>query len=355
MNSKMRLIAASVQAVLCLVACQSLPSGGYALKTAPAEPVRHSVSPPDALYAIGRYHQGQVRYDKAIEAYTRLLADDPTHAEARNALGIILANQGKQDAAIAEFVKAVEYAPGSASIRNNLGYAYLLQGRINEAVTAFEIAAQLDPAYQRARDNLWLALAQGEKEQNLTLAGQPGMEKHETVMPPVTKVVPPKPQMQLVAVSENVFTLQPQSSPPVNSSHIIEPPLQRPAPQLAQLAQLPEVGILSEKKARLEVSNGNGVTGLAKKTSNHLGNAGYHKIRMTNELPYRQAVSEIQYRPGYETQAHHLQTALQPGVLMVASTTLRSDVQVRLVLGKDIKAVPEVVVALRPEIVTALR
>jgi hypothetical protein len=76
---------------------------------------------------------------------------------------------------------------------------------------------------------------------------------------------------------------------------------------------------------------------------------------MTNELPYRQAVSEIQYRPGYETQAHHLQTALQPGVLMVASTTLRSDVQVRLVLGKDIKAVPEVVVALRPEIVTALR
>jgi hypothetical protein len=40
---------------------------------------------------------------------------------------------------------------------------------------------------------------------------------------------------------------------------------------------------------------------------------------------------------------------------MVASTTLRSDVQVRLVLGKDIKAVPEVVVALRPEIVTALR
>jgi hypothetical protein len=64
---------------------------------------------------------------------------------------------------------------------------------------------------------------------------------------------------------------------------------------------------------------------------------------MTNELPYRQAVSEIQYRPGYETQAHHLQTALQPGVLMVASTTLRSDVQVRLVLGKDIKAVPDIV------------
>jgi hypothetical protein len=28
---------------------------------------------------------------------------------------------------------------------------------------------------------------------------------------------------------------------------------------------------------------------------------------------------------------------------MVASTTLRSDVQVRLVLGKDIKAVPDIV------------
>jgi tetratricopeptide (TPR) repeat protein len=321
MNCRKRLIVVSVPAVLCLGACQSLPGDGQAMKILPADPVRHSVSRPDALYAIGRYHQGQVRYDKAIEAYTRLLADDPDHAGARNALGVILASQGRHDAAIAELEKAVENSPESASIRNNLGYAYLLQGRVDEALVVLEAATRLDPENRRARDNLDMARARSGKNPSLAQTTPPAIGKSEGA---ATKVVLPSPQMsqiQLVEVSPNILTLQ------LPGRKILPP---------AETASTPE------KKARLEVSNGNGVTGLARKTSDHLGSSGYASIRMTNAMPYDLAATEIQYRPGFEPQARDLQTTLQPGIPMIASTTLRSDVQVRLVLGKNTKALPEV-------------
>lgn len=349
MNSKMTLIAVSVQAVLCLGACQSVPTGDQALKVSPAEQVRHGTNRPEALYAIGRYHQGQMRYDKAIDTYTRLLTEYPDHAEAHNALGIIYANQGRHDAAIGELVKAVEGAPDSASVLNNLGYAYMLQGSVGKAIEAFAAAGQLDPANQRVRDNLDTALAQSGEGSHVAQSSPPATKSHSETE---RKITAPAAGMQLITVSTNVYTLQrPDKDPVKTTAPVITPlpqgvgqiPLEAPAATVATVAPTPKNGM------RLEVSNGNGVTGLARKTSTHLTGAGYGKIRMTNEMPYRLAATEIQYRPGFEPQARDLQTTLHPGIPLVASKQLRADIQVRLLLGKDMKSVDVLVAQTLPE------
>jgi len=85
--------------------------------------------------------------------------------------------------------------------------------------------------------------------------------------------------------------------------------------------------------ARIEVSNGNGITGMAKHYRMVLGHLGILVDRISNDKPYRQVATTIQYRPGFEQHAANLQKALQ-GKVQLASRELQSS-DVRLVLGKD--------------------
>lgn len=344
MSARTSLIVIGVPIVLGLAACQSLQSDRQALQIVPAEQIRHGTARPEALYAVGRYHQGQIRYDKAIDAYQQLLTEYPDHAEAHNALGIIFAIQGSHDGAIVEFEKAALNAPNSASIRNNLGYAYMLRGRVDEAIAVLNIAAQLDPANQRVRDNLDIALARGGKGGGDTPPSAVGTDERAAPVPaPVEKSAALPNKMQLIAVADNVFALQlPPRTSGKASVPASEPAGQSPGQTPPGWAEAggPATG---GKGMRLEVSNGNGVSSLARKTSTHLEGAGYAKVRLTNELPYRLLATEIQYRPGYELQARDLQASLRAGIPLVPSERLRADVKMRLLLGKDVKTVTEVV------------
>jgi Tfp pilus assembly protein PilF len=344
MFHRLSLIALSVPAALCLGGCQLLQKEEPALKLAPAEQVRHGASRPEAQFAVGRYYQGQVRYDKAIDAYRALLADYPEHAEAQNALGVIFATQGRVDAAIEALEKAVANAPESASIRNNLGYAFMLKGSTGDAIATLQTAARLDPGNARVRDNLAIALARA-------APASPAARLNA----PATRGAVPAERMQLVAVATNVFSLQqPARVLGQSAAHTGETMRDSPLPAAlgepeATGTQAPvSVPAATGKSARLEVSNGNGISGLARKTSAHLEAAGYANSRMTNELPYRLPATEIQYRPGFEPQARDLQTTLRAGIPLIASQRLRPDVQVRLLLGKDVKSVAELVVQVLP-------
>ncbi|MBA5639923.1 tetratricopeptide repeat protein [Duganella sp. LX20W] len=88
---------------------------------------------------------------------------------------------------------------------------------------------------------------------------------------------------------------------------------------------------------RLEISNGNGVTGLAARYRSVLGKVGILASRLSNARPFRQQASVIEYRPGFAAQAASLQRAL-PGrtALQQSDTLARADV--RLLLGKDAPA-----------------
>ena len=391
MKTKMSRIAIAVQVVLGLTACQSLqPGDTAALKIAPMQSVRHGAPPADAMYALGRYYQGQMRDDKAMDAYRSLVEAYPDHAEGRNALGMMLAAQGKYDAAIAEFEKAAADAPESARIRNNLGYAYLLRGSFAQAVAVLETAARLDPLNPRVRENLQTALASSGMESPASPANPVATGEAVAVgttadvatvnagavpavaeanVAPVAveaksspalveaKAVPPMTEakaapaaveakaapvavvssMRLIPVAANMYLLSAAAQAPATTAAPAK--VAPPAPEAAARV---DAGIAG-KRVRLEVSNGNGITGMARNTSLQLQDAGYAKARLTNELPYQLAATEIQYRPGFEPQAQELQSVLRPGVRVVASTRLRFDVQVRLALGRDAKSPSELV------------
>lgn len=86
---------------------------------------------------------------------------------------------------------------------------------------------------------------------------------------------------------------------------------------------------------RLVVANGNGVKGIARKVADYLAGRGYRTTRVHDLRPFNKAVTRVEYRKGYASQAIRLGGQLPGKVAYVESAGLRTEV--RLVLGHDIK------------------
>ena len=84
------------------------------------------------------------------------------------------------------------------------------------------------------------------------------------------------------------------------------------------------------------MANGSGVNGLARRTSQALKTRGFDVVRLTNQLPFSQATTEIQYRRGEETRAEQLNSTLFEPAKLVQTNHLSAAVGVRLLLGRDI-------------------
>jgi hypothetical protein len=85
----------------------------------------------------------------------------------------------------------------------------------------------------------------------------------------------------------------------------------------------------------LEVSNGNGIAGMAARVGSWLAARGMPTPRLTNQQPYAQRQTVIQFRAGHEEAARRLASLLPAGARTApqASPELRSDI--RVVLGRD--------------------
>jgi hypothetical protein len=90
------------------------------------------------------------------------------------------------------------------------------------------------------------------------------------------------------------------------------------------------------KPFKLEVTNGNGITGLAKRVAGRLAELGVTGARLTNQRPFEQQDTEIQYRHGYAAEAAALADKLQRKVQVMPSKHLAGHIHVRLVLGRDV-------------------
>lgn len=365
--------------------CSSLPATIAMYGVQAMMSVRHSNESPYGYYQLGRIYQAQNRLDAAEIAYKKALSLDERYYEATNALGIIYSMQGKVDLAIEQFRTAIAQAPRLAHLHNNLGHAYYLQQKYPEAIASLESAAALDSHNQRTLHNLGLAYAGAglvEKseqafrtaqtlrtrdarvvssvlsEPGATARGQVGAasagasERGSTVASSgdVFSRALAAPQgangstaakraenaaaelflrrsdadSKLLLIDANIYELR---APQVRA-HKLPAPTPRP---------LQQSGALAEKLFRLEVSNGNAVPGLARRVGEHLKRSDVNVVRLTNQLPYRQAVTEIQYRDGYENQAGELASSLAKHVVIARGTALRTDIHVRLVLGHDVQ------------------
>jgi tetratricopeptide (TPR) repeat protein len=302
----------------------------------------------DQWYHRGKEYQAQRNYDAAVAAYLEALQRDHALADARNALGVVYAQEGRYEEAIAQFKTAIELKPGEAYLHSNLGYALLLQGLDREALNPLDIALQLEPTNEKAAFNLRLAHERlGDVAPSPVAASDAGHQSDPAVTKPIaTGGQETSSDPRLVSVAPSIYELrmpvpsQPQTAAIKND--LIEasplPPAEQPGDKT--------------RAFKLEISNGNGTAGLAKRVARMLDKNGIHANRVTNHATFHQAKTEIQYRKGYLSEASSLRRIFVAEVKAVPVSTLRKDIQVRVVLGKDVQSVaalrlqtPESVVA----------
>jgi Flp pilus assembly protein TadD len=351
------------------------------------------------FYQLGKYHLERGNLDFARSAYEASITLDGQQLEARNALAALDATQGKLESAKALLIQIVADFPEAAHPYNNLGYVYYLQSDFEAAERTLQRAIALDAGNERARNNLNavnIALARLGNRDTVTLAlAQPAQPSQQIVpltlplvqtapleqqaaetsepaavdvavavetatelgvaapietrtqslaiiSPPVEQTVAeravPQARMEVVEIVPYVFELKLRHT---NSTKVAEVKLEKPVPAspvaavLAAALPVAPSSANPAKASRIEVANGNGVTGMAKRISDVLNRQGISVSRLSNELPYKQQETKIQYRAGFEKTATSLKNALKGHAVAVLSPTLSPNSDVRLVLGKD--------------------
>ena len=320
----LRNISAIVLACTLVNAC-AVRSTKQQLTVKPVNEIKHSENVnADAHYQRGTYYQTRGNLALALEAYNDALTLDSHHAEARNAMATIYSQQGNFPKAEAMLREAVEQNPNAAHLRNNLGYVYYLQGNHSAAAAEFRAALKLEPNNEWARNNLEMAQA--------GLAKQPvKVAESAKPMPTATATAIP------LDMQNNIVPLDVWSDVDQSKSAKQAVPATATLAVAARPATPPKAPeLISSNSFRLELSNGSGIAGLATRLRKVLTRLGIPVQLVTNERPYKQVVTEIQYRNGYEYDAKSLRDKLR-GQAMISQVTTKRPVDIRVVLGKDLK------------------
>ncbi len=105
------------------------------------------------------------------------------------------------------------------------------------------------------------------------------------------------------------------------------------APAATVPTRKPAAVVNAAPMARLEISNGNGITGMAASVGRWLVLQGLSVARLTNQLPYTQQHTLVQYRNGHEQAAQRVAQTLPTTAKLEVARDMQSDV--RVVLGRD--------------------
>lgn len=298
--------------------------------------VRHGVSS-QGLFEIGRYLQAQERYHEAAIAYRECVVSAPGHIEAHNALGVVLALRGHYEAAYASFARALALSPTAPYLWNNLGYAYFLAGEKPAAEAALTYGQSLAPSAPKIRE--LLARVQGDFRSEASAhgpaVGLPGVGMAGNETRPTPEETTHGDGRAATAVARGIETSwQVIQSPPLQllPEGPSEYALQAPVPRSTG----GQDGTDLSTGLTLEISNGNGIRGMAQQLSQTLAERGLPTVRLTNTKGFAVRKTELHYRVGHEVAAANLLAVLPSGIRLRQANDMRSDITIRLVLGKDI-------------------
>ena len=104
-----------------------------------------NIESPVELARQANEHFSNRQYDKAANAYERLLALDPGNAETYNNLGITLHYLGKSSEALRNLNEGIAVDSTHQRIWLTLGYVNSQVGNIKQARTALTTAANMNP------------------------------------------------------------------------------------------------------------------------------------------------------------------------------------------------------------------
>lgn len=196
-----------------------------------------------------------------------------------------LAGQGRYADAIALLEAAAERQP-SAALLGNLGYAYYLDGRLLPAQAALERACLLEPGNALAWERLAALLeAQGETGRALDAMRHARLLREAAAATPgAGHAGPPAPPP-----ADDLW--------PADMARVEVRQLSAGLVQVAHVAGRPAATPAAAPQ-RLEVSNGNGVRGMAARVAQRLQAEGMQVVRLTNTVPFDVELTRVEVRGG---------------------------------------------------------
>jgi len=261
----------------------------------------------DAHYNLGHYLVETGRYREAIVAFKKVVATRPESALAYNGLGVCYDNLRDFAKAMEAYATALKIDPNLDYVHNNMGYSLLLQKRYDEAIDAFKKAIVLNGRQHQYHNNLGRAYA---------LAGRLDLAVDEF------KLAPRKPITQTAAAEQGGQS--PARCAALNGQ-------EQGTVRTSQGAGNPP------KNSRVELLNGNGVNGMARKMRTYLREWGFEVVRCANADSFNYPRTNIYYKKEAQDTAVQLARHI-PTVKNVteANKLDRPGVTIKLLVGKDL-------------------
>ncbi|WP_028103191.1 LytR C-terminal domain-containing protein [Pseudoduganella violaceinigra] len=206
-----------------------------------------------------------------------------------------LAGEGRYAEAIALLEQRVQRRPGAAQL-GDLGYAYYLVGRMEDARAALERACLLAPSSALAWERLAALLeAGGETGRALEAMRHARMLREAAAAAPAAPAAGSEPAGLWPAGMARVEVRQ------VGAGLVEVARVERGA-QVEQGEQGERRGPAPAAPTRLEVSNGNGIRGMAAAVARRLREQGMQVVRLTNTIPFNVAETRVEIRGSGEPQ-----------------------------------------------------
>lgn len=375
---RLSIVAAACSAALMGGCAQMGPrTEAPALKVEPVFRVQQPAGTAAGQYAVGRIDLAEGRVGAAIQRFRDALKLDPTFVEAHNGLGVAFGMQGRYAESAEAFRSALALGPASAHVLNNLGFAQMRAGKLDEARQSFARSLEIEPKNARTRENLRVLVAlerDGREEpaasvaaavparEGLTRNSPTAIESTPPASAPSATVLSRTDASMLVRLAPNLYELRrvdqagaQHASVGVNDSATaasavpaiaVAPVTAAVAPRVTPVAKAEEMRSRSTNRrspgriGRFEVSNGAGVERLAARTAVQFARFGVGISRVSNYESFDRVRTEIHYRKGFLKQAQLVQQKLPVEAKLVATDRLRPEINVRLVVGRDMVQTP---------------
>lgn len=290
-------IALGISAGFAMTGCGLTSYLGFETQGSAQAEARHPDYSADMRAAREAFARGN--YGIAIAHLEGELASRPSSVAALNGLGSSYDRLGRYAVAQRYYFRALDLAPEPSLTVGNIGYSYLLQGRREEAAQLLRLALHYDATNTVAAGNLGLAT-----------------ETPAAVPPEIAFI-------DLAASGERP------------SRQLSEPELTDVTLTVAEEPDPVSTPAL-DGKLRIEISNGNGVNGMAARLRGFLQGKGGRVVRLTNADDFDHEKSTVYYRGGQRKSAEALAAAFPSRAIVLQQSDRLADwVDARLLIGRD--------------------
>jgi len=314
--------------------------------------IRYKQADSEDFYRLGRYFQERGRHMLAVNQFSRAIDLYPLRADFHNAMGVSYDKLLQFDLAESCYHGALILKPDFASAYNNLGYSYLMQDRPEEAIAPLQKAVALQGRNIRFHNNLALAYEQtGQIEKAAAEFKLSGQDLQAHALNAGSHALA---SVGLTKDDHQIWNAGDEDSRPLFLSALKDSETgsipDQSRQEISNSFQLDEyesqgsrVTIINAQSKplwaapQIEISNGNGVSKMARNISKYFKYNGFDVHRLSNADHFKNPRTRIFYSDGQRQLACNLsQMLFGPDIVCDLIHSDQQYGQVKVLMGEDV-------------------